>query len=149
MEPAAIGETPYPYHGEGDDVVASGFPKFEQSSPGREGGSRAAADGGGLPSGAAPDESPLHYPADGPPPRAGEDLGRVYINKDQYFEGVPEIAWSFHIGGYQPAQKWLKDRRGRALSWDDIGHYQKIVKILTETDCIMKQIELPLDTLAG
>jgi hypothetical protein len=44
----------------------------------------------------------------------------------------------------QPAQKWLKDRRGRALSYDDIGHYQKIVKILAETDRIMKEIELPL-----
>lgn len=41
--------------------------------------------------------------------------------------------------------KWLKDRRGRTLSWDDIGHYQKIVKILAETDRIMKEIELPLD----
>ena len=38
------------------------------------------------------------------------------------------------------------DRRGRVLSWDDIGHYQKIVKILTETDRIMKQIEQPLGT---
>jgi hypothetical protein len=71
-------------------------------------------------------------------------LGRVYINRDQYFDGVPEIAWSFHIGGYQPAQKWLKDRRGRSLSFDDITHYQRIVKILAETDRIMKQIELPL-----
>jgi hypothetical protein len=70
---------------------------------------------------------------------------KVYINKDQYFADVPEIAWGFHIGGYQPAQKWLKDRRGRALSWDDIRHYQKIIKILAETDGIMKEIELPLD----
>ena len=72
-------------------------------------------------------------------------MGRVHINKDQYFDGVPETAWSFHIGGYQPAQKWLKDRRGRGLSWDDIGHYQRIVKILAETDRIMKEIELPLE----
>ena len=58
---------------------------------------------------------------------------------------MPELAWTFHIGGYQPAQKWLKDRRGRALSWDDIGHYQKIVGILRATDRIMREIELPLD----
>jgi len=58
---------------------------------------------------------------------------------------VPEVAWSFYIGGYQPAQKWLKDRRGRGLSWDDIVHYQKIIKILTETDRIMKEIALPLE----
>ena len=51
---------------------------------------------------------------------------------------------AFYIGGYQPAQKWLKDRRGRSLSYEDIGHYQKIVKILTETDQIMREIELPL-----
>ena len=42
--------------------------------------------------------------------------GRVYINKDQYFEGVPEVAWDFYIGGYQVCQKWLKDRKGRKLS---------------------------------
>ena len=70
--------------------------------------------------------------------------GRVYINPDQYFENVPALAWEFHIGGYQPAQKWLKDRKGRALSFDDVLHYQKIIKILTETDRIMKEIKLPL-----
>ena len=78
------------------------------------------------------------------PPRFGADLGRVYIDATQYFADVPELAWSFHIGGYQPAQKWLKDRKGRTLGWDDIRHYQKIVKILSETDRIMQQIELPL-----
>ena len=71
--------------------------------------------------------------------------GRVYINPHQYFDDVPEVAWNFYIGGYQPAQKWLKDRKGRALSYDDIGHYQNIVKILIETDRIMREIELPLD----
>ena len=45
---------------------------------------------------------------------------------------------------YQPAQKWLKDRKARALSWDDIRHYQRIIKILAETDRIMREIELPL-----
>ena len=74
--------------------------------------------------------------------------GRVYINKSQYFDGVPQLAWDFHIGGYQPAQKWLKDRKGRALSYADIGHYQNIVKILVETDRIMREIELPLDVEA-
>ncbi len=73
------------------------------------------------------------------------DAGRVRINPDQYFDAVPAIAWAFHIGGYQPAQKWLKDRRGRTLSWDDIGHYQRIVKILAETDRVMRLIDLPLD----
>ncbi|MBI2797948.1 N-6 DNA methylase [Candidatus Saccharibacteria bacterium] len=65
----------------------------------------------------------------------------VTINKDQYFGSVPEAAWNFYIGGYQPAQKWLKDRKGRTLTNDDIVHYQKIIKALIETDRIMKEID--------
>lgn len=67
--------------------------------------------------------------------------GKVYINDTQHFAGVPEVAWSFFIGGYQPAQKWLKDRKGRNLEFDDILHYQKIIVALTETDRIMKVID--------
>src|SRR5690606_21350623 len=67
--------------------------------------------------------------------------GRVYINESQYFDNVPPVAWNFYIGGYQPAQKWLKDRRGRSLEFDDILHYQKIIVALTETDRIMKEID--------
>jgi type I restriction-modification system DNA methylase subunit len=74
----------------------------------------------------------------------GGEAGRVFINESQYFDDVPLIAWNFYIGGYQPAQKWLKDRKGRVLSFDDIRHYQKIIKILSETDRIMKTIEMPL-----
>ena len=51
------------------------------------------------------------------------------------------MAWEFYIGGYQPAQKWLKDRHGRMLSIDDLVHYQKIIVALTETDRIMKAID--------
>ena len=71
------------------------------------------------------------------------DAGRVHINPQQWFENVSRTAWEFRIGGYQPAQKWLKDRKGRALSFDDVRHYQKIIKILNETDRIMKEIILP------
>lgn len=67
--------------------------------------------------------------------------GNVYINQNQYFANVPELAWNFYIGGYQPAQKWLKDRKGRELNFDDILHYQKIIVALTETDRIMKEID--------
>ena len=67
--------------------------------------------------------------------------GRVFINKTQYFDNVPELAWNFYIGGYQPAQKWLKDRKGRTLSYDDISHYRKIIAILIETDNLMKQLD--------
>lgn len=67
--------------------------------------------------------------------------GRVYINESQYFNNVPEVAWNFYIGGYQPAQKWLKDRKGRMLEYEDIQHYQKIIVALTETDRLMKEID--------
>jgi very-short-patch-repair endonuclease len=65
---------------------------------------------------------------------------RVYINETQYFDQVPEVAWNFYIGGYQPAQKWLKDRKDRTLEFDDILHYQKIIVALTETDRLMKEV---------
>lgn len=67
--------------------------------------------------------------------------GKVFINNEQYFGEAPETAWNFYIGGYQPAQKWLKDRKGRTLSSDDIEHYQKIIKVLVETDKVMKEID--------
>ena len=67
--------------------------------------------------------------------------GRVYINDVQYFECVPEEAWNFYIGGYQPAQKWLKDRRGITLSFEDVKHYQRIIYVLTQTAQIMNTID--------
>lgn len=67
--------------------------------------------------------------------------GKVFINKTQYFGGVPEMAWNFYIGGYQPAQKWLKDRQGRKLTSDDIIHYQKIIVVLAETGKVMEEIK--------
>ena len=67
--------------------------------------------------------------------------GQVHINSVQYFGNVPQIAWDFYIGGYQPAQKWLKDRKGRKLSPDDIKHYQKIIIALVNTDRLMKEID--------
>jgi predicted helicase len=67
--------------------------------------------------------------------------GKVYINETQYFDNVPQVAWEFYIGGYQPAQKWLKDRKDRKLEFDDILHYQKIIVALSETDRLMKEID--------
>jgi len=83
-------------------------------------------------------------------PEAGSDSvenitytnGRVLINSQQYFGNVPERVWTFYIGGYQPAQKWLKDRKGRTLTYDDIDHYQKIIVALVETDRLMNEIDL-------
>lgn len=68
-------------------------------------------------------------------------LGKVYINDIQYFDKVPLIAWEFYIGGYQPAQKWLKDRKDRTLSFEDILHYQKIIVALTETHRLMQEVD--------
>lgn len=99
MEPAAIGETPYPFRGEGDGTVTE--PKFKD--------------------------------------------GKIWINDSQHFADVPQAAWDALIGGYQPAQKWLKDRKDRTLGFDDVKHYRQIIKILLETSRIMQTITLTLD----
>ena len=116
MEEAAIGATAFRFEGHGDSVVER--PRFSAASA----AAHAAA-----------------HSSTGETPK-----GRVYINQRQYFSGVSSLVWNFPIGGYYPAQKWLKDRKGRALSFDDIRHYQKICKILAETRQIMKQISSPL-----
>lgn len=67
--------------------------------------------------------------------------GCVFINKTQYFAGIAPDVWNFHVGGYQVLDKWLKDRKGRALSYDDITHYQKIVVALRETIRVMNKID--------
>ena len=72
-------------------------------------------------------------------------LGKIHINQTQYFTDVPEVAWNFHIGGYQPAQKWLKDRKNRTLDHNDITHYQKIIVALTESGRLMREIDLVRD----
>ncbi len=69
------------------------------------------------------------------------DAGKVYINKTQYFDKVPENTWDFHIGGYKPAQRWLKNRCGCRLTFDDILHWQKIIVALTNTERIMREID--------
>lgn len=74
-------------------------------------------------------------------PESHSGIGRVYINSEQYFDNVPETAWNFYIGGYQPAQKWLKDRKGRTLTFDDIEHYRRIISVLMETKAIMDRID--------
>jgi predicted helicase len=75
----------------------------------------------------------------------------VWVNKAQTtgFKGVRENVWNFHIGGYQVCQKWLKDRKGRMLSKDDIAHYQKIVIALSETIRLMAEIDRVIETHGG
>jgi len=76
-------------------------------------------------------------------------VGRVYINKTQYFGDVPRRAWEFHVGGYQVCHKWLKDRKGRQLSYDDLTHYQSIVAALDETIDRMAEIDATIDGHGG
>lgn len=82
-------------------------------------------------------------------PGKGADEGRVWINKEQYFENVPPEIWTFHVGGYQVCQKWLKDRKGRELAFDDLAHYQRIVAGLAETIRLMSEIDVTIDEHGG
>jgi len=66
---------------------------------------------------------------------------RVRINKDQYFDGITEEIWKYQIGGYQVCDKWLKGRKGRILSLDDIRHYCKVVTAIKNTIEIQKEID--------
>jgi len=66
--------------------------------------------------------------------------GNVYINSNQYFGNVQKEVWDFYIGGHQPAQKWLKDRRERVLTDDEIDHYQKMIVSMSNTVRIMEEI---------
>lgn len=66
---------------------------------------------------------------------------RVHINKEQYFEGLPVEVWDFQVGGYQVCEKWLKDRKGHTLSYDDLSHYQKTIVSLKETIRLMAEID--------
>lgn len=91
---------------------------------------------------------PKYVPPGGQAVKAGRvklepdaERGRVYIGPEQYFEGVEPTVWEFQIGGYQVCEKWLKDRRGRVLDYDDLLHYPRVVESLRKTDQLMRRIE--------
>jgi len=77
------------------------------------------------------------------PMEAGQanSAGRVYINADQYFDGVPVGVWEYQIGGYQVANKWLKDRKGRLLTFEELQHYQRVISALAETIRLQSEID--------
>jgi hypothetical protein len=77
-------------------------------------------------------------------PKQSVDKGLVWINKKQYFKGVPPEVWNFYLGGCQICQKWLKDREGRALSNKDIRQFQRIVMALKEMIELMAGIDAVL-----
>ena len=74
-------------------------------------------------------------------PKYLEKEKSVYINSSQHFKGVPKQVWEFYIGGYQVCQKWLKDRRGRNLTYEERLHYQKVIAAFSETIRIMSEID--------
>lgn len=75
------------------------------------------------------------------PNEGSSTTGKVWINDEQYFDNIPLVAWEFYIGGYQPAQKWLKDRNGRTLNMSDIKHYMNVIAALSLTDELMQKID--------
>ena len=70
-----------------------------------------------------------------------EKNGRVWINDTQYFDNVPIAAWEMPVGGYMPAERWLKDRKGRSLDNADKDHYQRIILALDKTASLMGDLE--------
>ncbi len=75
--------------------------------------------------------------------------GRVWINKEQYIEGVPPEVWEFYIGGYPVCQRWLKDRKGQEFTHKYFEHYQGIVSALAETITLMDEIDEAIDEHGG
>ena len=73
----------------------------------------------------------------------------MWINDAQYFDGVPQAVWDLHIGGYRVAEKWLKDRRGRLLTYDDITHYQNVVAALARTLAIQAELDAAVAGVGG
>ena len=83
------------------------------------------------------------------PGLSGVEVGRVWINPEQCFEGVSSETWKFAVGGYRPAAKWLKDRKNQRLSFDDIAHYSRICAALAETLRIMACIDEAIQARGG
>jgi hypothetical protein len=136
LESPKLGKPTARYPVTGPNIVEKGFPKYlapGEPEPGtgkplKEGRvyvSRSAA----VPAATVAAMSPSPTGGQRPPLQA------------QYFEGVPLEVWNFHIGGYQVCEKWLKDRRGRTLTYDDLEHYRKVVTALSETIRLMAEID--------
>ena len=127
LESPALSQAGMGFPVPGDYVVESGYPKY-------------VPPGSSLPGQAAPLEE-----------------GRVYISKEdsksgkrgQYFEGISPDVWEFRIGGYQPMEKWLKDRRGHTLSFEDLNHYQRMGFALADTGRLMQEIDAVIEDAGG
>lgn len=127
MESPALNQTTVGFPIPGDNVIEQGHPKYIPA-------------GSSLPGQDAPIEE-----------------GRVYISKDngrsgkrgQYFEGISPEVWAFRVGGYQPMEKWLKDRKDRTLSFDDLNHYRRMGLALAETGRLMQKIDAAIEDARG
>jgi Type ISP C-terminal specificity domain len=129
----------YPVNG--PDLGEKGFPKYVapgEPEPYVGAASRGQTDGGVNPPLLKEGRVYINR-GTGVPPVAGH--GQDAHATGQYFEGVPPDVWNFHIGGYQVCEKWLKDRRGRTLTYDDQMHYCKVVTAINETIRLMGEID--------
>ena len=81
--------------------------------------------------------------------KGNDDMGRVYINNSQHFDNVPQCVWDIHMGGYRVAEKWLKDRKGRQLSFEDVMHYHEVVAALSRTLELQAVLDALLDARGG
>ncbi|HJQ32895.1 MAG TPA: type ISP restriction/modification enzyme [Pyrinomonadaceae bacterium] len=99
-----------------------------------------------YPEGGTNEVEQVRYTAPG---EGGATQGRVWINRAQFFEGVAPEVWDFHVGGYQVAAKWLKDRKGRRLTYEDVTHYLRVVAALAETLRLMSEIDAEIDRHGG
>ena len=73
--------------------------------------------------------------------RYDEETSRVYFNKAQYFDGILKVVWAYQIGGYQVMAKYLKDRKKRELSLEEIEHYMKVAKAIERTIEVQKRVD--------
>ncbi|MCL2296902.1 MAG: DNA methyltransferase [Proteobacteria bacterium] len=83
------------------------------------------------------------------PPAGKSKTGCIWINNAQYFDGVPPAVWEIHVGGYRVAEKWLKDRKGRLLNYDDLTHYQNVIAALTRTLELQTELDQAIANASG
>jgi len=81
--------------------------------------------------------------------QTGGAAGQIWINTEQSFEPIEVEVWEFEVGGFQVCDKWLKDRRGRTLSADDVDTYRSLVAAVSETINLMEQLDEILDEAGG
>jgi hypothetical protein len=75
-----------------------------------------------------------------------ENSERVWINKEQYFDGISKEVWEYRIGAYQVMEKYLKDRKGRKMTVDEIEHYMRVAKAIRMTIEVQRKVEEVLFT---